>query len=76
MKKKKKQVGDLVEMCWDPRYTDLKMGIIVDFDTDKYASVMWKEGDITREWSGNLTTVSERVRADIAWYNISKGRKQ
>ena len=69
--KKKPQCGDLVEMCWDPRYSDLKMGIIIDFE-DEYALIMWKEGDITREWPGNLTIISNRVRADVAWYNITK----
>ena len=66
MKKKKQNVGDLVEMCWDPRYTDLRMGIVVGFE-DEYACVMWKEGDITREWPGNLDPVSNRVRKDMKW---------
>tara|TARA_R110001592_G_scaffold289753_1_gene558887 strand:+ start:160 stop:423 length:264 start_codon:yes stop_codon:yes gene_type:complete len=67
--KKKPQRCDLVEMCWDPRYSDLKLGIIIDFE-DEYALVMWKEGDITREWPGNLTIISNRVRKDMAWYSI------
>ena len=31
-KKKKPQRCDLVEMCWDPRYSDLKMGIVIDYE--------------------------------------------
>ena len=73
-KKKRPQRADLVEMCWDPRYSELKMGIVIDFE-DEYARVMWKEGDITREWPGNLSIISNRVRTDVAWYNINKGRK-
>ena len=72
--KSKPQIGDLVEMCWDPRYSDLKMGIIINFE-DEYVNIMWKEGDITREWPGNLTVVSNRVRADMPWYNANKWKK-
>jgi len=73
-KKKKPQRCDLVEMCWDPRYSDLKMGIVIDYE-DEYALVMWKEGDVTREWPGNLNPVSNRVREDMAWYNIKSTKK-
>jgi hypothetical protein len=67
--KTKPRICDLVELCWDPRYDDLKLGIIIDFE-DEYALIMWKEGDITREWPGNLTIISNRVREDMAWYSI------
>jgi len=72
--KKKPQCGDLVEMCWDPRYSDLKMGIIIDFE-DEYALIMWKEGDITREWPGNLTIISNRIRKDMTWYSLMRMQK-
>jgi len=72
--KKKPQCGDLVEMCWDPRYSDLKMGIIIDFE-DEYALIMWKEGDITREWPGNLTIISNRIRKDMTWYSLMRIQK-
>ena len=75
-KKQKKSVqkGDLVEMCWDPRYSDLKMGIVIGLQGE-YAEVMWKEGDITIEYPPNLDLVSKRVREDIPWYNINNGGK-
>ena len=74
MKKKLPQVGDLVEMCWDPRYSKLKMGIVVGFQ-DEYAQVMWKEGDITREWAGNLDPVSNRSRKDMKLYDVTTRSK-
>ena len=50
------------------------MGIVIDYE-DEYALVMWKEGDVTREWPGNLSQVSNRVREDMAWYNIKSTKK-
>ena len=65
MKKKLPQIGDLVEMCWDPRYSDIRLGIVVGSE-GMYAQVMWKEGDITTEYPPNLSLVSDRVRTSKA----------
>ena len=65
MKKKLPQIGDLVEMCWDPRYSDIRLGIVVGSE-GMYAQVMWKEGDITTEYLPNLSLVSDRVRTSKA----------